>query len=123
AAAVYGASEGLDTALLDAVGTGGQAARTSSIENYLGVPAGVSGGELAGGATLQAQKFGAHRSVPAEVVGMEERDGSYDLRFADGGHLATRCVIVATGMRIRRLPGPKLGEVGDTRADYAAHRR
>jgi thioredoxin reductase (NADPH) len=120
AAAVYGASEGLDTALLDAVGTGGQAARTSSIENYLGFPAGISGGELAERAVLQADKFGAHRSVPAEVVGLEQRDGSYDLRFADGGHLATRCVIVATGMRIRRLSLPRLEEFEDTCVYYAA---
>jgi thioredoxin reductase (NADPH) len=120
AAAVYGASEGLDTALLDAVGTGGQAARTSSIENYLGFPAGISGGELAERAVLQADKFGAHRSVPAEVVGLEQRDGSYDLRFADGGHLATRCVIVATGVQVRRLPVPGLEQYEDTCVYYAA---
>ncbi len=120
AAAVYAASEGLDTALLDAVGTGGQAARTSSIENYLGFPGGISGGELAERAVLQADKFGAHRSVPAEVVGLEQRNGSYDLRFADGSHLATRCVIVATGMRIRRLPLPRLEEFEDTCVYYAA---
>ncbi|RKS67869.1 thioredoxin reductase (NADPH) [Motilibacter peucedani] len=120
AAAVYGASEGLDTALLDAVGAGGQAARTSSIENYLGFPAGISGGELAERAVLQVDKFGAHRTVPAEVVGLEQRDGSYDLRFADGGHLATRCVIVATGMRVRRLDVPRLEEFEDTCVYYAA---
>src|SRR4029450_12230253 len=94
AAAVYGASEGLDTEVLDGVAPGGQAARTSCIENYLGFPSGISGGEPADRAVLQAEKFGARRSVPAEVVGMEERDGNYVLQFADGGELATRTVSV-----------------------------
>src|SRR3954470_1063489 len=111
AAAVYGASEGLDTAVVDGVAPGGQAARTSCIENYLGFPSGISGGELADRAVLQAEKFGARRSVPAEVVGMEERDGNHVLQFADGGELATRTVIVASGVRVRRLPGPRTGAV------------
>jgi thioredoxin reductase (NADPH) len=120
AAAVYGASEGLDTAVLDAVAAGGQAARTSSIENYLGFPSGISGGELAERAVLQAEKFGARRSVPAEVVGLEQRDGNYVLRLADGGELATRTVIVASGVRVRRLPVPQLEEFEDTCVYYAA---
>jgi thioredoxin reductase (NADPH) len=120
AAAVYGASEGLDTAVLDAVATGGQAARTSRIENYLGFPAGISGGELAERAVLQAERFGARRAVPAEVVGLEQRDGNYLLSLADGGEVAARCVIVATGVRIRRLPVPRLAEFEDTCVYYAA---
>jgi thioredoxin reductase (NADPH) len=120
AAAVYGASEGLDTAVLDAVAAGGQAARTSRIENYLGFPAGISGGELAERAVLQAEKFGARRTVPADVVGLERRDGDYVLRFADGGEIATRCVIAATGVRVRRLPVPRLEEFEDTCVYYAA---
>jgi thioredoxin reductase (NADPH) len=108
AAAVYGASEGLDTVLLDAVGTGGQAGRTSSIENYLGFPSGISGGELADRAVLQAEKFGARRSVPAQVVGMEGREGNYVLRLESGDEVTGRCVIVATGVRVRRLPVPGL---------------
>jgi thioredoxin reductase (NADPH) len=120
AAAVYGASEGLDTAVLDAVATGGQAARTSRIENYLGFPAGISGGELAERAVLQAEKFGARGTVPAEVVGLERSDGNYVLRFADGGDLTTRCVIVATGVRVRRLPVPGLERFEDTCVYYAA---
>jgi thioredoxin reductase (NADPH) len=120
AAAVYGASEGLDTTLLDAVATGGQAARTSRIENYLGFPAGISGGELAERAVLQAERFGARRTVPAEVVGLERRDGNYVLRLADGGEVTAHCVIVATGMRIRRLPVPRLAEFEDTCVYYAA---
>ncbi|TFV91876.1 cyclic nucleotide-binding domain-containing protein [Blastococcus sp. CT_GayMR20] len=120
AAAVYGASEGLDTAVLDGVAPGGQAARTSCIENYLGFPSGISGGELADRAVLQVEKFGARRSVPAEVVGMEERDGNHVLRFADGGELATRTVIVASGVRVRRLPVPGLEQFEDTCVYYAA---
>ncbi|WP_324273191.1 NAD(P)/FAD-dependent oxidoreductase [Blastococcus brunescens] len=120
AAAVYGASEGLDTVLLDGVAPGGQAARTSCIENYLGFPSGISGGELADRAVLQAEKFGARRSVPAEVVGMEERDGNHVLQFADGGELATRTVVVASGVRVRRLPVPGLDQFEDTCVYYAA---
>jgi thioredoxin reductase (NADPH) len=120
AAAVYGASEGLDTMVLDAVATGGQAARTSRIENYLGFPAGISGGELAERAVLQAEKFGARRTVPADVVGLERGDGNLVLRLADGGHLTTRCVVIATGVRVRRLPVPGLEQFEDTCVYYAA---
>ena len=70
AAAVYGASEGLDTVLLDAVATGGQAATSSRIENYLGFPAGLSGAELAERAVLQAEKFGAELAIPADAVAL-----------------------------------------------------
>ena len=69
AAAVYGASEGLATVVLDAVATGGQAGTSSRIENYLGFPAGISGAELADRAVVQAEKFGADLNVPAEAVG------------------------------------------------------
>ena len=120
AAAVYGASEGLNTVMLDAVATGGQAARTSRIENYLGFPSGISGGELAERAVLQVDRFGARRSVPAEVVALERRDGNYVLRLAHGGEVAGRCVIVATGVRVRRLPVPGLERFEDTCVYYAA---
>src|SRR4051794_18851121 len=120
AAAVYGASEGLDTVLLDAVATGGQAARTSRIENYLGFPSGIAGGELAERAVLQADRFGARRSVPAEAVALDRRDGNYVLRLAHGGEVTGRCVIVATGVRVRRLPVPGLERFEDTCVYYAA---
>jgi thioredoxin reductase (NADPH) len=120
AAAVYGASEGLDTVLLDAVATGGQAARTSSIENYPGFPSGISGGELAERAVLQAERFGARRTVPAEAVALDRRDGNYVLRLANGEEVAGRCVIVATGVRVRRLAVPGLEEFEDTCVYYAA---
>jgi thioredoxin reductase (NADPH) len=120
AAAVYGASEGLDTALLDSVAAGGQAARTSRIENYLGFPAGISGGELAERAVLQAERFGARRTVPAEVVGLERREGNFVLRLADGTELTTRCAIIASGVRVRRLQVPGLEQFEDTCVYYAA---
>jgi thioredoxin reductase (NADPH) len=120
AAAVYGASEGLDTVLLDAIATGGQAARTSRIENYLGFPSGISGGELAERAMLQAERFGARRTVPAEAVALDRRDGNYVLRLADGDEVTGRCVIVATGVRVRRLPVPGLERFEDTCVFYAA---
>jgi thioredoxin reductase (NADPH) len=120
AAAVYGASEGLDTLVLDAVAPGGQAGRTSNIENYLGFPTGISGGELAERAEMQAEKFGARRDVPAEAAGMQRRDGNYVLRLADGTELVGRCVIVATGVRVRPLPVPGLEEFEDTCVYYAA---
>lgn len=71
AAAVYGASEGLSTVLLDAVAAGGQAATSSRIENYLGFPSGISGAELAERAVIQAEKFGAQITVPAEATALE----------------------------------------------------
>lgn len=120
AAAVYGASEGLDTVLLDAVATGGQAGRTSSIENYLGFPSGIPGGELAERAVLQAEKFGARPSVPAEAVGMERREGTYVVRMSGGEEITGRCVIVASGVRVRRLPVPRLEEFESTCVYYAA---
>jgi thioredoxin reductase (NADPH) len=120
AAAVYAASEGLDTEFLDAVAAGGQAARTSRIENYLGFPGGISGGDLAERAVLQAEKFGARRTVPAEVVGLDQRDGAYVLQLADGSEVPTRCVIVASGVRVRRLEVPGLERFEDTCVYYAA---
>jgi thioredoxin reductase (NADPH) len=120
AAAVNGASEGLDTALLDAVATGGQAARTSRIENYLGFPAGISGGELAERALLQAERFGAKRNVPAEAIALDRRDGNYVLRLARGEAVTGRCVIIATGVRVRRLTVPGLERFEDTCVYYAA---
>jgi thioredoxin reductase (NADPH) len=120
AASVYGASEGLDTVTLDGVATGGQAATSSRIENYLGFPAGVSGGELADRATIQARKFGADVVVPAEAVALEPQDGCYEVRLRDGGTVRGRTVVVATGARYRRLPIPRLEEFEPTCVYYAA---
>jgi thioredoxin reductase (NADPH) len=103
AAAVYGASDGLDTRILDAIATGGQAATSSRIENYLGFPSGVSGGEFAERAVLQAEKFDARFVVPSSAAGLEERDGYYVVRVEDGTALQARTVLIATGVRYRRL--------------------
>ena len=120
AAGVYGASEGLRTVVLDAVAAGGQAATSSRIENYLGFPAGISGGELAERAVIQADKFGAHTRIPASAIGLERDDGQYTVRL-DGGGLATaRTVIVATGARYRKLPVPRLEEFEESSVFYAA---
>jgi thioredoxin reductase (NADPH) len=104
AAAVYGASEGLRTMLLDTIAVGGQAAASSRIENYLGFPSGVSGIELSSRALVQANKFGAHISSPCEVVALESDDGHLHVRLADGTVLDSRAVVVATGARYRTLP-------------------
>jgi thioredoxin reductase (NADPH) len=120
AAAVYGASEGLDTVTVDGVATGGQAATSSRIENYLGFPAGVAGGELADRATIQARKFGARVTVPVEAVALEPRDGDYAIRLHDGGTVYGRTVVIATGARYRKLPVPRLEEFEPTCVYYAA---
>lgn len=106
AAAVYGASEGLSTVVMDAVATGGQAGTSPRIENYLGFPAGISGMELAERAVVQANRFGARIVVPAEAAGLEQRDGVNVVEVADGGTVGANSVVVATGARYRRLTAP-----------------
>jgi thioredoxin reductase (NADPH) len=120
AAAVDAASEGLVTIALDAVATGGQAGTSSKIENYLGFPAGISGGELAERAVLQAEKFGASFNVPAEARALDPRENGHVLRFADGSELRSRTVLIATGARYRRLPVPRLEQYERTSVYYAA---
>jgi thioredoxin reductase (NADPH) len=109
-AAVYGASEGMRVIVLDATAAGGQAGTSSRIENYLGFPSGISGAELAERALLQAQKFGARFAVPAEATSIEQDDGHYRVRLGDGTSLTSALVVLATGVRYRRLDVP--------RADY-----
>jgi thioredoxin reductase (NADPH) len=104
AAAVYGASEGLKTVLLDAVAPGGQAAASSRIENYLGFPNGLSGNDLIGRATVQALKFGARLSSPCEVETLDWSGRQLQVVLADGTTFNTRSVVVATGARYRSLP-------------------
>lgn len=103
AAAIYGASEGLETVLLDAVAPGGQAAATSRIENFLGFPFGVSGGDLIGQATLQALKFGVRVYAPCEAVALEPHGDDLDVTLADGRRIRTRSTIVTSGASYRRL--------------------
>jgi thioredoxin reductase (NADPH) len=104
AAAVYGASEGLETICLDAIGPGGQAAASSRIENYLGFPSGLSGAELTHRASIQALKFGARLNAPCEIIGLRrEADGLF-VDLPAGVSIRTRAVIIATGAQYRRLP-------------------
>jgi thioredoxin reductase (NADPH) len=104
AAAVYGASEGLRTILLDAVGPGGQAASSARIENYLGFPTGVSGAELSVNAVAQAMKFGAQISTPCQIAALDTESELLAAVLVDGTRISSRAVIVATGARYRTLP-------------------
>jgi thioredoxin reductase (NADPH) len=120
AAAVYGSTEGLQTVTLDGIATGGQAATSSRIENYLGFPAGISGAELADRAVIQARRFGAAFSVPAQAVALDRVDGHHVVRLEDGNEVAARTVIVASGVQYRKLPVPRLEEFEETSVYYAA---
>jgi thioredoxin reductase (NADPH) len=120
AAALYGASEGLDTQLVDAVAFGGQAGTSSRIENYLGFPAGVSGSELTTRAALQAAKFGARLVVPAQAVAFGLEDEHYAVRLAGGELVNGRTVIVATGAQYRKLEVPELERFEGLGVFYAA---
>jgi thioredoxin reductase (NADPH) len=103
AAAVYGASEGLRTAVLEQTAPGGQAGASMRIENYLGFPTGLTGSELAGRAILQANKFGAHLSVPT-LVDRLAFENAYTVVRLDGGETVTaKCLLIATGAEYRRL--------------------
>jgi thioredoxin reductase (NADPH) len=120
AAAVYAASEGLSTAVFDAVATGGQAGTASRIENYLGFPAGISGGELADRAVAQARRFGAELTVPAPVTGLEHDSGYHAVRLETGERVLGRAVLVASGAQYRRLQVPGIDDVEATSVYYAA---
>jgi thioredoxin reductase (NADPH) len=120
AAAVYGASEGLTTVVLEAVATGGQAGTSSRIENYLGFPAGISGAELADRAVLQARKFGAAITVPSDGTALLAQDGHQVVRCASGEELAGHVVLIATGCQYRRLDVPRMDEFERTSVYYAA---
>jgi thioredoxin reductase (NADPH) len=102
-AAVYGASEGLRTVLVEREATGGQAGQSSRIENYLGFPDGVSGGQLAERARRQAAKFGAEMLLARDCVALEAHGAKRVLRFADGSKIAAHAVVLATGVSYRSL--------------------
>jgi len=106
AAAVYGASEGLHTVIVEREAPGGQAGMSSKIENYLGFPIGLSGGDLASRAVRQAQKFGVEILSPQEAVAVRT-EGSYRIvRLADGGEISCHALMIATGVQWRRLDAP-----------------
>ena len=110
AAAVYGASEGLRTLLLDRHAPGGQAGSSARIENYLGFPAGVSGSELTRRALTQAQRLGAEVLAPLEVTGISIDAGHKRLTLTDGRELVTRTMLAATGMIYREHPATGVAE-------------
>jgi thioredoxin reductase (NADPH) len=103
AAAVLGASEGLSTFIVEDTAVGGQAGTSSCIENYVGFPAGISGGDLAFRAEVQANKFGAHVTVPRSAIAVERCGTDYAVRLDDGSVLRGRSIVIATGARYRRL--------------------
>ena len=103
AAAVYGASEGLNTLVLERAGPGGQAGRTMRIENYLGFPTGISGSELAERAVLQANKFGARLPIPTPVVRLTCVNGYPVLHLDSGETVTAKCLLIATGADYRQL--------------------
>ncbi|MBF9133028.1 FAD-dependent oxidoreductase [Plantactinospora sp. S1510] len=110
-AAVYGASEGLRTVLVERQATGGQAGQSSRIENYLGFPDGVSGAQLADRARRQALRFGAELLTARDVVGLEAAGATRLLRFSDGTSIAAHTVVLATGVSYRQLTAPGLAEL------------
>ncbi|MDQ1534260.1 MAG: thioredoxin reductase [Actinomycetota bacterium] len=120
AAAVYGASEGLRTLAVESVAVGGQAGASSRIENYLGFPTGISGGDLTQRAMIQAEKFGAHFTSPCAAAGLREEAGHLVIRLADGTDVAGRAVIVASGARYRRLDADRLEDFEGNGVYYAA---
>ena len=103
AAAVYGASEGLDVLVVESNSPGGQAGASSKIENYLGFPTGITGKELAGNAYAQAQKFGAQILIAKEAHGLACDRRPYALKFDDGEKVTARTVVIATGAMYRKL--------------------
>ncbi|MDT5036814.1 MAG: thioredoxin reductase, partial [Micromonosporaceae bacterium] len=110
-AAVYGASEGLRTVMIERQATGGQAGQSSRIENYLGFPDGVSGSQLTERARRQAGKFGAETLTTRDVVGLEARGPARVVRFDDGTELSGHAVILATGVSYRPLAAPGVDEL------------
>ena len=120
AGAVYGASEGLRTLLLDRYAPGGQAGTSSKIENYLGFPAGVSGSELTRRAVTQAQRLGAEFLVPLEVTGVSIEEGYKHLTLSDGRTIVTRTLMAATGMEYREHPAPGVAALTGAGVYYGA---
>jgi thioredoxin reductase (NADPH) len=110
AAAIYGASEGLRTVLLDSIAPGGQSAATSRIENYLGFPFGVSGDALTGQASLQALKFGVRVFAPCEAASLEWSPDPLTLSLSDGTLVRARAVVVTTGAQYRTLELDRWGQ-------------
>jgi thioredoxin reductase (NADPH) len=119
-AAVYAASEGLDTIVIEALAPGGQAGSSSKIENYLGFPTGLSGQALAGRAQIQAQKFGARLAIARSAKQLDCAGSPFRLTLDDGQVVQARAVVVATGVRYRRLTVPDYAKYEGQGIQYAA---
>ena len=120
AAAVYGASEGLDTLVVESTALGGQAGSSRRIENYLGFPAGISGTELTSRAVTQARKFNARTATPYRALSLEPGNGRHLVRLEEEREIAARAVLLATGAQYRRLPVDRLAEFEGLSIFYAA---
>jgi thioredoxin reductase (NADPH) len=120
AAAVYGASEGLDTLVVESTALGGQAGSSRRIENYLGFPAGISGTELTSRAVSQARKFNARTATPYRALSLEPGKSRHLVRLEDDREIAARAVLLATGAQYRRLPVDRLAEFEGLTVFYAA---
>jgi thioredoxin reductase (NADPH) len=119
-AAVYGASEGLQTLLVESTALGGQAGASRRIENYLGFPAGISGSELTSRAVTQARKFSARTATPYRAIALEPATGRHVVRLEDDHAIAARAVVLATGAEYRRLPVADLEDYEGISVFYAA---
>lgn len=119
-AAVYGASEGLCTAVLESVAPGGQAGSSMRIENYLGFPTGLTGAELTDRATLQANKFGAHISIPNPATRMTFENGYITIEPDGAEAITTKCLLIATGAQYNRLDADGCERFEGTGVYYAA---
>ena len=120
AAAVYGASEGLDTLIVESTALGGQAGSSRRIENYLGFPAGITGTELTSRAISQARKFGARPATPYRAIALEPGNGRHTVRLEEGHEIAARAVLLATGADYRRLELDGLVDYEGLSVFYAA---
>jgi thioredoxin reductase (NADPH) len=119
-AAVYGASEGLDTLVVESTGLGGQAGTSRRIENYLGFPAGITGTELTSRAVTQARKFNARTATPYRARALEPGENHHLVRLEEGNEISARAVVIATGAEYRRLPVDDLEQYEGLSIFYAA---
>lgn len=120
AAGVYGASEGLSTLMIERSAPGGQAGQSSSIENYLGFPNGLSGADLTRRALTQAERFGAELLRPQEVVGLSLREPYKVIKLADGNEVSCHALLIATGINYRRLEVPGIDQLTGAGVYYGA---
>jgi thioredoxin reductase (NADPH) len=120
AASVYGASEGLQTVVVEREAPGGQAGQSAAIENYLGFPRGLSGDDLTHRAVAQSQRFGAEMVLAADVCGLEQRGPVRAINLADGSTIEAKAVLIASGVSYRRLDAPSVDELAGRGVYYGA---